>query len=53
VQWRTIQDEEELADAQTIQTEPPHVAKSRYGFCNCALIKDVDDVEVTGIHGTT
>jgi hypothetical protein len=53
MQHHTVQDDDELADVRTIRAEPPSVAQSRYGFCNCALIKDSDDADVTGIEGMT
>jgi hypothetical protein len=51
IQHSTIQDEDELADARTIRAEPPSVAKSRHGFCNCALIKYNEEADMTGIEG--
>lgn len=46
-----IQDDDELADARTIQAIPPSGQKSRFGRCNCVLVSDDDDSPTTGIKG--
>jgi Plavaka transposase len=53
VQRTTIQDEEELADARTIQAVPPSKTATQYGLCGCALIRVDDQADVTGIDGMT
>jgi Plavaka transposase len=51
VQRATIQDDDALADTRTIRAVPPTVTKTPHGRCNCALIKESDEAEVTGIQG--
>jgi Plavaka transposase len=51
VQRTTIQDEDTLADTRTIRADPPTVTKTPHGRCNCALIKESDEAEETGIQG--
>jgi hypothetical protein len=47
----TVQDDDELADTRTILAVPPSVQETRYGLCNCVLIKEDRDAEPTGIEG--
>jgi hypothetical protein len=51
VQRTTVQDEDTLADTRTIRADPPTVTKTPHGRCNCALIKESDETEETGIQG--
>jgi hypothetical protein len=54
LQRRTVQDEESLADARTIQARPPRPPMepiTMHGLCNCALIQDGDDADEIGIQG--
>jgi hypothetical protein len=54
VQRKTVQDEELLADSQTIQARPPRPPTGPitvHGLCNCALIRDEEDAEEIGIQG--
>jgi len=51
IQRTLIQDEEELADPQTIQAVPHVVHKKRHGLHNCVLIKVDEDAEDVGIQG--
>lgn len=54
LQRKTVQDEESLADARTLQARPPRPPKgpiTSYGLCNCALIQDEDDADDIGIRG--
>jgi hypothetical protein len=51
VQRLQVQNDDELADSRTIQAVPPSVTETRYGLCNCALVKDDSIVDATGING--
>lgn len=51
LQKPSIQDDDELADARTIQAIPPNGQKSRFGRCNCVLVTDGQDLPITGIAG--
>ena len=51
VQRSTVQDEDEPAEAQTIQAVPAIVRGKKHGWCNCVLVKDDDDVPPTGMEG--
>lgn len=52
VQRPTIQDDDELADARTIQAKPPTGQRDQHGHYNCVLINPTGDpLPSTGIAG--
>jgi hypothetical protein len=51
IQRTVTQDEEELADPQTIQAVPHTVRKKRHGLHNCVLVKVDENADDVGIQG--